>query len=117
MSQHYLDIARQVLDRQVVDSNHIVCGKVDDIEIEGKTQLKVTAILLGNGAASSRLPELGKYISRKLFGRRVVRIPWSEVVVISHQIKLRSTARELGLDERTGIAFKIISALPSSWKK
>ena len=117
MSQHFLDIARQVLDRQVIDSNHIVCGKVDDIEIEGKTKLKVTALLLGNGAASARLPELAKYISRKIFGRRIVRIPWSEVEVITHQIKLRSTARELGLDERSGTAFKIISVLPSSWKK
>jgi sporulation protein YlmC with PRC-barrel domain len=117
MSEHFLDIARKVLDRQVVDSNHIVCGKVDDLEIEGTTKLKVTALLLGNGVASARLPELAKYISRKIFGRRVVRIPWSEVEVITHEIKLRSTARELGLDERTGSIFKIISALPSSWKK
>src|SRR5215216_2337802 len=107
MSQHYLDIARQVLDRQVIDANHILCGKVDDIEVEGKASLKITALLIGNGAASARLPELAKYISRKLFGRSVVRIPWSEVDVITHQIKLRSRASDLGLDERSGIAFDI----------
>jgi len=117
MSQHFLDIGRQVLDRQVIDANHILCGKVDDIEIEGKTTLKVTAILIGNGSASERLPELAKYISRKFFGKRTVRIPWSEVDVITHQIKLKSTALELGLDERSGAVFNFISALPLSWKK
>jgi sporulation protein YlmC with PRC-barrel domain len=117
MSQDYLDIARQVLDRQVIDANHILCGKVDDIEIEGKSPMKIAAILVGNGAASSRLPELAKYISRKLFGRRIVRIPWSEVDVITHQVKLRSHAADLGLDERSGTAFNIVSSLPSAWKK
>jgi sporulation protein YlmC with PRC-barrel domain len=114
----YLDIVRQVLDRQVVDSNHFSCGKVDDIVIEGKTTLKVTAILVGNRAASGRLPELVKWISRILFGEEDMRIEWSEIEVITpHQIKLRSSARELGLDERTGFAARIIGALPSSWKK
>jgi hypothetical protein len=117
MNQDYLDLSRQVLDRQVVDANHILCGKVDDLEIEGRTAIKVTAILIGNGAASDRLPELAKYISRKFFGRRVVRVPWSEVDVITHQIKLKSRATDLGLDERRGTAFNIISALPSAWKK
>ena len=117
MSQDHLDIARQVLDRQIIDANHILCGKVDDVEIEGKTALRVTALLVGNGAASARLPELAKYISRKMFGRRVVRVPWSEVDVITHEIKLKSHASDLGLDERSGFAFNIISALPSAWKK
>jgi sporulation protein YlmC with PRC-barrel domain len=110
-------MAKQVLDRQIVDSNHIACGKVDDLEIDGKRKLKVIAILVGNRPASARLPEFAKRLSRKLFGDRVTRIPWSEVDVITHQVKLKSTASELGLDERTGIVFKIISALPSSWKK
>ena len=117
MSQDFLDIARQVLDRQVIDANHILCGKVDDIEIEGQTKIKITAILVGNGAASSRLPQLAKYVSRKIFGSRTIRIPWSEVDVITHQVKLKSRAADLGLDERSGIAFNIISALPSAWKK
>jgi hypothetical protein len=47
-----------------------------------------------------------------------VSVDWSDVDVISpHQIKLKVTAQELGLDERSGLAFKIISALPLSWKK
>ena len=117
MTQNHLDLARQVLDRQVVDVNHVACGKVDDLEIGGERKLKITAILVGNGAASDRLPELAKYISRRLFGDHVVRVPWSEVNVITHQIKLRSTAKQLKLDERKGPIYKFISKLPGSWKK
>ena len=114
---HHLDLADRVLDRQVIDANHILCGKVDDLELEANGSLKVTAILIGNDAASDRLPELFKFLSRKLFGTRLTRVPWNEVDVITHQVKLRSTASDLGLDERKGVVFRIISSLPSSWKK
>ncbi|PYT01617.1 MAG: hypothetical protein DMF63_01865 [Acidobacteria bacterium] len=117
MSFHDLDLSDHVLDRQVIDSNHILCGKVDDIEFDDTGELRVTAILVGNGAASERLPEFFKYVSRKLFGTRVTRVSWSEVDVITHQVKLKSTAAELGLDERSGAAYGIVSSLPSSWKK
>lgn len=116
MIEDHLDLVRQVLDRQVVDANNVPCGKVDDLEVEGKLKLKVTAILIGNGASSERLPELAKYISQKLFGKRTVRVPWSEVNVITHQIKLKSTARELRLDERHGPVYRFISKLPGAWK-
>jgi sporulation protein YlmC with PRC-barrel domain len=117
MNQDFLDLARQVLDRQVIDANHFPCGKVDDLEIEGVRKLKISAILVGNGAASERLPALVKFISQKIFGKRVVRIPWSEVSVITDKIKLKSRAKELGLDERRGWAYKFISKLPRAWKK
>jgi len=117
MSRHYLDLSRELLDRQIVDSNHMLCGKVDDIEIEGKEALRVVAILVGNRAASGRLPELAKRVSRGLFGSQLIRIPWKEVDVITHQVKLKSPAAEFGLDERKGFAFKIVSLLPGSWKK
>ena len=117
MNQDFLDMARQVLDRQVVDKNHVLCGKVDDIRIEGTTDLKVTGILIGNGAASERLPELFKFLSQKLFGKRVTCVPWSEVDVITHEIKLRLAAKDLSLDGRTGPIYNFISKLPLSWKK
>lgn len=114
MTEGYLDLCRQILDRQVIDSNHIPCGKVDDIEMLGN---KITAILIGNGIASERLPELARAISKKIFGDRAVRVPWSEVHVITHEIKLRSRASDLGLDERKGWVFELISKLPLAWKK
>jgi sporulation protein YlmC with PRC-barrel domain len=118
MKQDYLDMIRNVLDRQVIDANNIPCGKVDDLEIEGKagSELRIKAILIGNGAASERLPELFKWMSQKIFGRRVVKVPWREVSVITDKIKLKSRADELNLSENKSIAFKIISVIPA-WKK
>ena len=113
----FLDLVRQVLDRQVVDANHFPCGKVDDIEVEGKTKLRITALLIGNGPASERLPELPRAASQKIFGKSVARVPWSEVDVITHEVKLKSRAKDLKLDERTGFAHKLISKLPGAWKK
>jgi sporulation protein YlmC with PRC-barrel domain len=117
MSQDHLDLIRQVLDRQVIDSNHFPCGKVDDLEIKGTKDLKVTALLIGNGAASQRLPALAKWISQALFGTGTVRVPWTEVSVITDSVKLRSTAGHLGLNERKGRVYRLISKLPGAWKK
>jgi sporulation protein YlmC with PRC-barrel domain len=117
MNEKYLDFGRRVLDRQVVDANHFPCGKVDDLEIEFKKTPRVTAIYVGNGASSKRLPELARVLSQKIFGTGTVKIPWSEVMVITDRIKLKSTAKELKLDERRGWVFKFISRLPMSWKK
>jgi sporulation protein YlmC with PRC-barrel domain len=119
MTKEFLDIARQVLDRQLVDANNVPCGKVDDVEVEGGAggELKIKALLVGNGVASDRLPELCKSISRQIFGERVVRIPWSEVSSITDHIKLTSRAEELGLGEGNSIASRIISKLPGAWKK
>ena len=96
MTQEFLDIARQVLDRQLVDSNNVPCGKVDDVEIEGRAggELKIRALLVGNGAASDRLPELFKAISGALFGRRIVRVPWSEVSVTLRASRTAAGSRE-----------------------
>jgi sporulation protein YlmC with PRC-barrel domain len=119
MKQDYLDMVRQVLDRQVVDADNVPCGKVDDLEIEGSVgaELKIKAILVGHGAASDRLPEIAKAIAQTIFGRRIIRIPWAEVSVITDKIKLKSRADELGLGEKESVAFKLINALPGAWKK
>ena len=119
MKPDYLEMARQVLDRQVVDANNVPCGKVDDVQLEGSAgkQLKIKAILIGHGAAADRLPELARWIVRKVWGKRAVAVPWKEVAVITNRIKLRKTARELKLDESRSAAFKVISALPGAWKK
>jgi sporulation protein YlmC with PRC-barrel domain len=117
MSEHHLEFVRQVLDRQIVDSNHILCGKVDDLEIELQNGVRVTALLTGNGAAAARLPELLRVISETFFGKRITRIPWSDIRVIKDVIQLDRTAEEFGLDERHGLLFRAISKLPGAWKK
>ena len=115
----HLDLARRVLDHQVVDANNLPCGKVDDLELEGKagSKLIIRGILIGHGTGTDRLPELAKLIMRKLVGKRSVSVPWEEVIVVTNRIKLQKTASELKLDERKSLAFKLISALPGSWKK
>jgi sporulation protein YlmC with PRC-barrel domain len=117
MNAHDLDIVRQVLDRQVVDANHYNCGKVDDIEIDLSGEPKVKAILIGNGFASERLPEFARWVSQKLFGRGKVRIPWNDVSVITEDVKLAKAAKDYGLEERTGMVYQIIAALPGAWRK
>ena len=119
MNRDYLDMARQVLDRLVVDCNNVPCGRVDDLTMEGApgTQLKIKDIVIGPGPASARLPELGRVIVRKVFGKRCVAIPWAEVMIVTDHIKLKSSARELRLDETRSRAFKIINSLPGAWKK
>jgi hypothetical protein len=72
---------------------------------------------VGNDLASDRLPELARYISKKIFGRRRVRIPWSEIFTIKDDVKLAKNADEYGLDERTGSAFSIVSKFPRAWQK
>jgi sporulation protein YlmC with PRC-barrel domain len=117
MSEHHLDLVRQLLDRQVVDKNHVCCGKVDDIVLDLTGKPKVTAILVGNGAASDRLPEFARWWSQTLFGHSVTRIPWSDVLVVGDVIKLASDAKDHDLDERRGWAYELVSKLPGAWKK
>lgn len=118
VSQDFLDVSRQVLDRQIADVNNVECGKVDDLELQGGVgELKITAILVGTGVASDRLPVLARVLVQKIFGRRTVRIPWDQVVIINEQIKLKSEASAFGLAESRSKAFKIISVLPGAWEK
>ena len=115
--EKFLDMVRSVLDRQVLDANLFPCGKVDDIEIEGETRLRISAILIGNGAASERLPDFARGISQKIFGQDIVRVPWSDIKVIGQEVRLWSTAEELGLDERKGFVYRLISKLPGACEK
>lgn len=114
--QDFLDIVRQVLDHEVVDSNDVPCGMVDDIELEGSpgAELRVTALLVGVGAWSDRLPELVGRFVRWMFGSRKTRVPWSEVSVITERVKLKSRASELGLGIADRKASRLVRKLPWS---
>jgi hypothetical protein len=63
-----IDLALNILDRQIVDKNGRPAGNVDDIEFgwpnDGRGPPFVTALLTGPGALSERLGgRLGKWIS------------------------------------------------------
>jgi sporulation protein YlmC with PRC-barrel domain len=57
VSARVLDLQRDLLDRQIVDSDGSFLGKVDDLELQQDEQgrLHVTALLLGPGPLSRRL--------------------------------------------------------------
>ncbi len=114
--QDYLDIVRQVLDHEVVDSNNVPCGMVDDLLVEGGPGegLRVTALLVGTGAWAERLPSLSGRAAKFLFGGRRVRVPWEEVWVITERVKLKSRASELGLGVADRKASRWIKWLPGA---
>lgn len=113
MKEKYLDVVRNLLDCQLLDANYIECGRVEDIELRGGIgRLEIIALITGPGAAARRLPALLQPLARKLFGSRETRVPWSEVLVITGQIKLKSRAAELGLAEEEERAAKWLRRLP-----
>ncbi|MFL6592527.1 MAG: hypothetical protein ACJ8GK_07450 [Luteimonas sp.] len=117
----YVDLYRQVLDHALLDADDWMCGTVDDLEVEGGLRpdgtnepLRVTALLVGPGAWTPRLPALFARLLPHVFGRHCVRVPWSEVSELGEDIRLRSRAAALGLgsvDRRLGL---LIARLPGS---
>jgi hypothetical protein len=111
-----IDLVRQLLDRPIIDRDEMPCGKVDDIELKPRDDgsLDVTALLVGPGAWSPRLPALFEWLGQKIAGTRVVRVGWDQIDDISGFIKLTVTAGSLGLEESRHVAFRIIEKIPWS---
>ncbi|HEX9342206.1 MAG TPA: hypothetical protein VF995_01140 [Actinomycetota bacterium] len=66
MSGRIIDAGLTLLDRQLLDSEQMLAGKIDDLELtipEGGGPPVVTAILAGPGALASRLgPRFGRLV-------------------------------------------------------
>src|SRR5919201_5845429 len=101
-----VDAALQLLDRQLVDRDGRLAGKVDDLELtdpgDDLRQPYVTAILAGPGALAGRLhTPLGRWlqaISIRLLApgqRGPSRVPFHQVEEIGASIRLRVAADEL----------------------
>ena len=116
MKSAYLDLLRQVLDHQILDSSDLPCGIVDDLEMEGEVgkALRVTAILTGPGVWQSRLPRPFARLVNKLICARVTRIPWEEVETVTETINLRCKASELGLNKTDRKAAHLIAKVPGA---
>jgi hypothetical protein len=111
MKQDFLEMIRNILDHELIDSNNIPCGKVDDLEIVGEPgkNLKVVAILTGRSTVINRMPAFARRILQRFVKHQEKRIPWEEVLVITAKVKLNHTYQELGLnqsDEHWGKFFK-----------
>jgi sporulation protein YlmC with PRC-barrel domain len=100
-----LEAALQLLDRQLVDADGRLAGKVDDLELtfpDGGGPPLVTAILAGPGALSRRVGgRFGAWLEavanrlRDGDDRRPARVPFSAVTEIDSAIRLRVAKAEL----------------------
>ena len=102
-----LDAGLRLLDRQLVDRNGGLAGKVDDLELsdpgDNLEQPHVTAILTGPGALAGRLTTpFGRWLRRVgawllPAGREgASRVPFQQVEEVGSSIRLRVAAHELG---------------------
>jgi sporulation protein YlmC with PRC-barrel domain len=86
----------EVLDRQLVDADDELCGKVDDLELEAAGDgMRVSAILFGPAAWPDRLPPAPAGLARRLLHGPVTRIEWKDVEELSSAVRLKLKAREL----------------------
>jgi sporulation protein YlmC with PRC-barrel domain len=116
MREDEFDIGYRVLDDDLIDSNGRRCGKVDDIELDGKPgeSTHVTAILAGPGAFTNRLPAALARFARRFLGEGVVRVPWQEVEDITAVVNLKRPGEELGLGRGDDEAGRLVGRLPGA---
>jgi sporulation protein YlmC with PRC-barrel domain len=85
-----------LLDRQIVDRDGLLVGKVDDVELSEDDPPRVVALLLGPGALGQRM---GGWVGRAIAGaaRRLqpgadpvpTRIPYEQVARLDTAVHLR----------------------------
>ena len=106
MSGRVLEAGLHLLDRQLIDSDGRLAGKVDDLELEvpeGGGPPVVTAILAGPGALSRRIGgRVGAWleaVANRLRGdRRPARVPFGVVKRIESAVDLSVAKAELETD-------------------
>lgn len=111
-----LDVAYGILDHQIIDSENRRCGKVDDVELEGKVgeEMRVAALLVGVSAWRGRVPRPLAGLIARYFARQVVRVPWEVVKEVDSAVHLGQTAAELDLGRGDDRGQKRIARIPGS---
>jgi hypothetical protein len=122
-----LDAALELLDRQLVDPDGRLLGKVDDLELSDPgASLEppyMTAILTGPGALAGRLHSpAGRWLAG--VGARLLaaghqepfRVTFGQVEQIAGAIRVRGTADQLaaGADRGQGWARRLIGRIPGA---
>jgi hypothetical protein len=100
MAEHeQLDLAYRLLDLDLVDSEGIRCGKVDDLVLTGEPgePTYVAAIRTGYGALPARFPRRLRSLARRLLGDNATDIPSRAVEDFDARVELNAPMRELGL--------------------
>lgn len=94
-----IKLVSQLIDLPIIDKDERWCGIVDDIELEGgaRKAMRLKALLVGPGAYQGRMPRWMFWVTRKIAGDRMARVPTNEIIEIGAVVKLRSRAEKLGL--------------------
>jgi sporulation protein YlmC with PRC-barrel domain len=97
----HIKIVSQLLDLPIIDKDERSCGIVDDIELSGSAgkEMRIEALLVGPGAYQARMPGWLFWLTRKIAGDRMARVPADQIAEIGSVVKLKSKAEELGLHE------------------
>jgi len=101
MTERVIHASLDLLDRQIVDSDEELVGKVDDVELtESENGLRLAELLVGPQAYGPRLGgHVGRWIASiavRLGGKQEpVRIPIEVVDDIGVSIKLKLPLREI----------------------
>jgi sporulation protein YlmC with PRC-barrel domain len=94
-----IKIVSQLLDLPIIDKDERSCGIVDDVELSGSAgkEMRVKALLVGPGAYEGRLPTALYWLTRKIAGDRMSRVPVDQIAEIGAVVKLKCKAETLGL--------------------
>lgn len=92
-----IKLVSELLDLPLMDSKGVFCGIVDDVQFKGDKQLKLDALLVGPGAYRGRMPGWLFWLTSRIAGQRIVRVPMNRIKTIGPVVKLDCTAAELGL--------------------
>jgi len=117
-----MDAYYELMDRQILDHDGRMIGKVDDVELEQRDdeRLYVTALLSGPGALGPRFGgALGTIVTStwsRLSGRtEPARVEWSEVASVETVIRLAVGRTTVALDGfETWMRDRVIAAIPGS---
>ncbi len=112
----------ELLDRQILDNDGRMIGKVDDVELEQRDdgRIYVTALLSGPGALGPRIGGgLGTIVRAswsRLSGRtEPARVEWSQVASVETAIRLAVGRTTVALDGfETWMRDRVVAAIPGS---
>lgn len=121
-ARHAMDAHLELLDRQILDPDGHMVGKVDDVELEERDdgRIYVSALLTGPGALGPRLGGgLGTIVTStwsRLSGRpEPARIDWSQVAAVETAIRLAVSRTTVAVDGfETWMRDRVIAAIPGS---
>jgi sporulation protein YlmC with PRC-barrel domain len=121
---HFLDAGLQLLDRQIVDVNGRMAGKVDDLQLEfpdePRTPPRVAALMTGPSALSRRIGgRLGSWIDG-VYGRLAeepgpAEISFGVVKRIDNHVELAVPRDDLGImGLEDWVRTRVVSRIPGS---